>query len=142
MADEIEKVLTRIGQFQTEEEAVSYIDTVIPDWIDVSSVFDRYSKDYEYLQNNWMALCEKLSTEPKRIVIVNYIDYTDQTSIGQMVISVCDYLTKNGYVVRRAGEFVACKKCHNAIPCEELHYLMKIKGAPIPDVWANRCTDC
>lgn len=119
-----------------KNEIEKLIDYFYPRWLEYST--DSYSEDYSFLQNNWKKICELNNTTPKKIIFVSNIEFKPEFSI---LNKLCDFLTKNGYCIRRSTEFVLCDKCNKAIPCIELWSLIKNKSG-VPSVWSNMCLNC
>ncbi len=104
----------------------------------IVSQFDSYCSDYPLFDKNWEFLCNKLGASKKKILLVQNIDFNQQTDENKMF----DHLTKDGYCIRRVGEFTACTKCGKAVPCKEIWELLRSKHLPVPDTWAENCTTC
>lgn len=125
------------GSAGSAENVERVIETYFPNWLVLS--LTGYSKDYPHLHRNWETLCEKMNTTPQKIILVNDIVFGESpTTLNK----ICEYMTLHGYVVRRAGEFIACSVCEQAIPCIEIWSLLKEKGFPVPRTWSNKCTGC
>lgn len=132
-----EKILREFAEAKNPQEAQRLIEQHFPGWL-VSSL-DKYGSDYSYLQRNWEVICQRINTTPKKIVLVADIKFDDE---HKGVNAVAEFMTRNGYCVRRISEFQACPNCHGAIPVIEVWHLMQEKGLPVPRVWSNRCRDC
>lgn len=131
------KVIELINNSKDVNDAQNIIMEYYPGWL-VDS-FSCYSSDYPHLQENWEKICGMLGSTPVKIVIVSEIKFdSDHKTIN----SICNFMTKNGYCVRREGEFIPCDICHKAIPCEEIWNLLKSKKFPVPEVWSTKCTKC
>ena len=133
----VDEVIENLKKCQTENEAKTYIEMILPGWL-VNS-FREYCEDYGWLTRNWNFLCEQRNTTPKLIVLVTDIDFS-MNDRDILIRRVCDYLTLNGYIVRRQNEFVACTVCGKAIPDSEIYAAMRDKGAPVPAEWSDRCS--
>lgn len=120
-----------------QEDIFVIIEKYYPNWIE--KILDKYSYDYEHLDLNWKKICTMIHILPKKIILVNFISFDIEYSI---LNKVCDFLTKNGYCVRRFDEFVICPVCNNAIPCKIIHDMMKSKNIAVPETWKEKCTNC
>lgn len=128
------QILKELENSRTIEQT---IEIYFPGWFILS--LEKYSSDYPHLQKNWEYLCGEMKTTPKKIVLVNEIVLGQEpTTINK----ICEFMTKNGYVVRRSGEFIACSVCEKAIPCIEIWGILKEKGFPVPKTWGNTCSTC
>ena len=131
------EVLDKLKNCSDVKEAEEIIEKTFPGWLFMS--LDCYSKDYPHLQKNWEVLCSKMNTTPKKIILVKEINFEEKDNA---IINVCEFLTKNGYVVRRMEEFIACPVCERAMPCKPIWHLLKEKKFPVPDEWNNKCSSC
>lgn len=131
------EVIQEVLQLTIPEKIQDYIENVYPGWLVYA--LDKYSDDYPHLQANWKKICELSNVKPKKIVLVADIKFDDSHKV---IRAFCEYMTKCGYVVRRAGEFVACGSCMAAIPCQDIYKLLKSKNLPVPKIWSNRCNSC
>jgi len=132
-----DEILNNLTEAKSVADAERIIEKYYPNWLLLS--LEKYSDDYPHLQTNWEIICQKLNTVPKKIVLVNEIVFgKTPTTLNK----ICDFLTKNGYVVRRSNEFIACSVCEKAIPCIEIWTLFKEKGFQVPRLWQNKCQSC
>lgn len=106
-------------------------------WL-VASVLE-YSSDYPHLQSNWKRICEMNKVNTKKIVFVSDIIFDDNHKI---INEIAERMTKEGYCIRRASEFIICSKCEKAIPCKPIWFLLKEKGFKVPKEWKNTCEKC
>ena len=135
--NEILNILLNLNK-EDETEVQNFIENYFPGWLIIS--LNSYSKDYPHLQENWEKICKLSKCDPKKIVLVSDINF-DENHIATSVIS--EFMTRNGYCVRRSVEFISCGNCEGAIPCENLWYLMKNNGVKtIPKTWSNTCRRC
>lgn len=130
-------IISKLSNAQNVAEAEKIIEQYYPNWLVLS--LDGYSKDYPHLQKNWEILSQKLNTQPRKIILVNEIAFEETPST---LNKICDFMTLNGYAVRRSTEFIACQKCEKAIPCIEIWTHLKQKNFPVPEKWNNHCTEC
>jgi hypothetical protein len=127
----------KLKEAKTPEQMEKVIETYYPNWLVLS--LEGYSNDYPHFQKNWETLCQKINTTPKKIVLVNNIEFkNDPTELNK----ICEFMTMHGYVVRRTNEFIACSVCEKAIPCIEIWTLLKEKRFPVPRTWSNKCSTC
>lgn len=124
-------------KLQDELQMWNFVEETFPGWI--HKVIYKYSKDYPHLTNNWNKICELLQTKPQRIILVSWISGDPD---HQLTRDFAEILTKKGYIVRRADEFIQCKLCNSAIPDKELWTKMKEHKLPCPDKWSYICTNC
>ena len=122
----------------TSEEAEKIISENFPGWLVYST--DNYSDDYAYLRQNWEYICKTIGTPTKRIVLVSDINF--QSEAHKELNEVAEFMTKNGYCVRRDTEFILCPVCESAIPSKPVWEVMRSKGLPVPTVWSNFCLKC
>jgi hypothetical protein len=132
-----EEILKQLNNLKTPDDTNRFVETHFPGWLILS--LPEYSKDYPHLQNNWEKICSLAKCKPQYIVLVSDIKF-DDTHIATSVIA--EFMTRNGYCVRRAEEFVACQTCERAIPCKNLWALMREKNIPVPKEWSGKCSSC
>jgi hypothetical protein len=125
------------NDFKSPEDFEKFIENKFPNWLVCS--LDNYCNDYPHFQKNWETICNKLNTSPKHIVLVNKINFENK---DDPLLEICEFMTKNGYVVRRYEEFIPCKQCYKAIPCKEIWQLLKHKNIIVPSLWDNKCSTC
>ena len=130
-------IIDKLTEAKTVEEVEKVIETYYPNWLVLS--LDEYSTDYPHFQKNWVTLCDKMKTTPKKIILVSDIEFGDTPTV---LNKICEFMTLHGYVVRRTSEFIACSVCEKAIPCIEIWSLLKEKGFPVPGTWENKCSNC
>jgi hypothetical protein len=128
-------IISELQETSNEKEIFAVLEKYYPDW--VVNCLAQYSDDYPVLTKNWQHICKLVSHEPSKILLVSQLAFKDKRQI-----EVCDYLTKQGYCVRRFEEFTSCIKCKSAIPCEEVYNSMKNKGVQVPEVWIESCQKC
>jgi hypothetical protein len=119
------------------KDIVDLIDQYYPEWL-VTSI-DGYSEDYPQLTKNWNIVCEKMGVTPKKIILVKEIKFSADYKIMEFI---CDFMTRNGYCVRRETEFVVCPDCNKAIPVESVHSVLKKNKSNVPLVWRSHCRNC
>lgn len=130
-------ILSQLNEAKTVGEVTNLILQNFPNWL-VYSV-DDYSPDYPHLRKNWEHICKLAGTSPKKIVLVKDIVFDDD---HKNINEVAEYMTRNGYVVRRTEEFIVCPTCEKAIPCKEIWQQFRNKGIRVPDQWSNKCRNC
>lgn len=117
-------------------EIIKKLNHKFPNWI--NNIVDNYRKDYDYLNSNWVKLCEKLNTTPKKILLVNYLPHPNDKNKNNDILQYSDLLTKHGYVVRRESEFLV--QDNLIFPTEDLYnYMINIpKLKPfLPTKWVK-----
>lgn len=129
--------IKKITELKTPAEIQDYIEKIFPGWIICS--LDKYCIDYPHLQNNWVEICRSSGVQPTKIILVADIKFDDEHKVTR---AFCEFLTKNGYVVRRSGEFIPCSKCLSAIPCQDIWHLLKENNLPVPNEWQSTCSKC
>jgi len=134
---ENEKVLEEIRIDQSPKEVQTLIDKYLPDWIICS--LDEYCQDYPHLRSNWRKVCDMSKTTPKTIVLVSEIVFDDKHVVTR---KLCEFMTRNGYCVRRTSEYMACPICGHAIPNRELWVEFGKHKLTVPKVWSNKCSGC
>jgi hypothetical protein len=132
-----QEILEKLTQLKTVQETHEFIEQYFPGWLIIS--LSEYSKDYPHLQNNWEKICELSKSQKQQIVLVSDIKF-DNEHIATNVIA--EFMTRNGYCVRRSAEFLSCKNCERAIPCKNIWQLMKEKNIPVPKKWSDSCSRC
>lgn len=130
-------IIEKLTQVDNISDIEQIIESTYPSWI--VAIINDYSGDYPQLTSNWINLCYKLKTTPQKIILVKDINFEDKDDPKHII---CDFLTKKGYCIRRAAEFVPCVKCQKAIPCIEIWNLLKERKSTIPREWENKCIGC
>lgn len=74
----------------------------------------HYTNDYIFLEKNWHNLCNQWNTTPKEILIVEFLPREQGVEDYKILESLCNKLTKYGYVIRNQTELVPCEVCKNA----------------------------
>ncbi len=134
---ERQAILQEIEGKQNPDDVEALINYFYPNWLILS--LDKYSNDYPHLQRNWEIMCQTMRVVPRKIILVDDIKFDNDHKI---INQVAEYMTKNGYVVRRLGEFIVCPTCNGAIPTRSIWSLLKEKKFPVPDIWGNKCQRC
>ena len=141
------------NETSNEMEQLELINQHLPGWI--LEAMDNYSLDYSYLEKNWHKLAEVARTRPKKIIIVDRIPLNDyENDLNHLEISIlCDYMTKNGYVIRRKGELIKCPVCNKALLSEKVYDSICnidtdniehaiILKTQLPNSWDKKCSNC
>lgn len=131
------EILNKLSTVKNSQEAEELINQYFPGWLVFSA--NAYSRDYTHLQKNWKHICEMIKTQPQKIVFVADIKFDDEHST---INAISEFMVKNGYCIRRVGEFIVCPVCEKAIPCIQVWHLLKEKGLPVPAKWSNKCSCC
>lgn len=119
------------------ENYFDVIDHYYPNWI--VSQHDNYSSDYFFMNANWQSICDMIHVNKQKIILVQDIFFDDN---HKDMMTVCEFLTKKGYCVRRKSEFVVCR-CGKLIVDRDLWSVIKKRGnVPVPEEWSDKCTNC
>jgi hypothetical protein len=132
-----DEILSRLQEAKTASIVQQLIVEYFPGWLVSSS--QKYSPDYKFLQDNWNLICTRLSVNPQKIILVDDIKFDDNHS---NLTILCEFLTKNGYCIRRKDEFVICNKCKLVIPCLALWLNLKNRSINVPKQWSDKCSNC
>lgn len=118
-----EVAVSKMYESKTIGDIMTVINEAFPSWI--IGVTDRYSDNFNILNENWEAICKMCNSTRKKVIIVNYIDILSdkQTCIRR----ISEILTRIGYSVRTNKDFYICNKCSLAIPCKQLEDLILLK---------------
>jgi hypothetical protein len=135
--EEREKIISEISEYKTPTEVAEFIQRVFPDWL--AYIFDDYSDDYLHLKNNWRVICEQTGSKPQKIILVSEIKFDQEHSI---IMRLCEYMTQNGYCVRRLEEFSPCPVCNKAIPTRPVWEMMRQRNLGVPLTWSDTCRNC
>ena len=130
-------IIQNILDSKTHGDIFAIIKRVFPSWILGAS--NSYSLDYPHLQSNWIKVCEKIDTQPTKILIVDFIDCDESHTL---IPIFCELMTRAGYCVRRKEEFISCPHCEKIIPNLEIHKKMILRKLNIPPEWSKKCSDC
>ena len=130
-------IVTKLNNLPDHKEVCAYIEGIFPNWI-ICAV-DNYSEDYPHLRGNWKKICKLTKTKPQKIILVETIIFDNDHKV---IKGFCEIMTRNGYCVRRAEEFVVCRKCNLAIPQKDIWHLLQEKGLPVPKIWDKVCSNC
>ena len=134
---EMKEILSRLSSTGDTEDIRAIINSVYPTWL--VSVMREYSQDYPHLNGNWTVICGKNGSQKRGIVLVDEIVKDEE----HLLINIfCERMTREGYMVRRRGEFVSCEVCNSAIPSLEVYSKMKMNFIKVPTVWSRTCTTC
>jgi hypothetical protein len=126
---------------KTEAGMLSFIKKIYPDW--VIAYTSEYCDDYPHLIYNWKKISDMNNVSQKSIVIVEKVFFDTKDKVRHnLIMSISEHLTRNGYVIRRKEEYCGCIACGRAIPVFEVYNLMKSKGIPVPSVWMQKCQSC
>jgi hypothetical protein len=131
------EILDRIMSAQSPTDFQSILEGYYPGWI--IWVLDAYSPDYPHLQKNWEILSSQNNVKPQKIILVEDIKFDPE---HEVINKISEYMTRKGYCVRRATEFIACEICEKAIPSMDIWHLLKEKKFPIPAEWSRKCRLC
>jgi hypothetical protein len=122
-------------------EVQVFLENNYPGWL--VGVCDGYSTDYKFLENNWKIVCDKIGVNPQRIITVQKVFFDKKEDVRHhTIMTICEELTRCGYVIRRADEFINCDTCFSAMPSYEVWDHMRSKELPVPEKWDTRCSGC
>jgi hypothetical protein len=127
-------------EFLSDDDFKDSLNALIPNWF--VDMCDSYSDDYEYLNRNWGCICQVGGVQKRKIILVSDINFDDNSERGTLIRNVSEFLTKNGFSVRRKTEFVICSVCLQAIPDLAMWQYLKTNNAPVPSDWSCRCKGC
>jgi hypothetical protein len=133
------EISERLSNTKTLSDLEKEIEMILPGWLVTS--LEGYSPDYPQLTQNWTRICqEKFGVAPRRLLLVDRLEFgADATDMNR----VCEFLTLNGFCVRRVAEFVACPVCEKAIPDRTVWNLLKTQNPlNVPSSWSPKCTRC
>ena len=118
-----EIAVVQIYEAKTIGDIMIIIKEAFPTWI--IGFADRYSDNFNMLNENWESICKMCKVSKKKVMIVNPIDILSdkQTCIRR----VSEILTRIGYSVRTIKEMYICNKCSLAVPCNQLEELILLK---------------
>lgn len=131
------EILDSLKELKTLSDVIDKINETFPTWI--LGNLPKYSDDYSHLTRNWTIVCNKASTTPKDIIIVQYMIFDESHGIIRLFAEI---LTSFGFCVRRVHEIGKCSVCDNGIPTVELWKLMKSNNLVVPDEWKSHCRNC
>lgn len=132
----VQNIKEEIKNSPTVKEIKNIIDRVFPEWI--KGIIEDYSDDYIDLKRNWLSVCLKHNTEPKAILLVDFISFHDDYSLIKIF---CEIFTQLGFCVRSWKELFGCQKCGKALPQRQFYNIIK-KQYSVPDEWRNTCVGC
>jgi hypothetical protein len=130
-----EKLFTEL--YKDRENFLEIIEKYYPTWI--QHRLDNYSLDYPHLQKNWEILLEKANKPKRKILLVDEMNVDeDHTTI----LTLCEILAREGFIVRRTEEFFPCSICNSALPTKTLYKGFKKNGITVPKKWMDKCKNC
>jgi hypothetical protein len=132
-----EEIIRMLITLKTREETHEFIEKHFPGWLILSLA--EYSKDYPHLQKNWEKICEMSGCKTQDIILVSDIKFDNEHIVTSVI---AEFMTRNGFCIRRSEEFISCINCERAIPCKNLWYMLKEKGMSVPDKWSEQCSSC
>ena len=125
--------MEQIFELETMSEVIDYIKREYPEWI--IDMLDEYSKDYDFLNENWLFITNNLNVRKQKIIIVKDFEKDDYMKFAEL-------LTKTGFVIRGESEFSSCKTCHKAIPTFHIYEIMLKHNKNVPSLWSSTCKEC
>jgi len=138
---ELEQTLDKILHFDNEFQLNEYVYVLLPQWILHRS--EHYATEYPKLEENWYRLCASWNTTPREILIVQYLPDPSQFSQYQVLMAVCNQLTRYGYVVRNKSELFPCRQCNRALLTQKVYdFLVTRNPQSVPKRWSAVCQSC
>lgn len=114
-----------------EKDITDYIRLEYPNLL--VYVMDRFSIDYDMFNKTWETLClHHIPSQPTRKQILILSSFENQ--------ELCDFLTEQGFCIRKEHEFQPCSVCGLAIATEKLHDFLKSRGFDLE--WSSHCSTC
>jgi hypothetical protein len=108
----------------------------MPEW--VVSENTKYTSDLRRISDNWGNICEKLMVPKRSILRVRNIGVTSEEDRNfTLIMTVCEYLTRLGYVVKFYQDFTPCKKCSSIMIGRRIQETMWGVGN-----FSTVCNDC
>jgi len=132
-----ENIIQYMNSIKTTKEMYDYIQQIYPRWLVMA--LDGYCEDYPHLTSNWDTICSKMGIKPQKIILVTDLVFDDN---HRVTMAFAEHMTRNGYIVRRSSEFIACYVCMKAIPSLEIWKNFKSNKLPCPSAWSIKCAKC
>ena len=88
--------LESIYQLESTDEIIDNINTILPKWI--VDCANKFAQEYDKLNDNWDELCNKVKTEKRKILIVQYLPVEDKTDNDKYINSVANMLTSKSFI--------------------------------------------
>ena len=139
-----------------EYDLLEQVKLFTADWI--QNVLKAYSKDYDFLNQNWQKLCFQWKTETRQILLVSFLPLGADFTNHRLLEGILNKMTKHGFVIRTSNDLFVCGKCHqNALLHQGAHEQIKRRNAlileehpntpkhyliPVPPIWTPLCSDC
>jgi hypothetical protein len=139
--EDLEQTLDKIHHFEDEFQLNEYAYILLPNWI--LHRCDHYASEYTQLEENWYRLCARWNVTPREILIVQYIPDPSQFAQYQILVAICNQLTRYGYVVRNKSELFPCRACSKALLTEKVYdFLVTRNPQGVPKRWSVTCQAC
>ena len=142
--ENLETILEELKNCHMIEDIMKLVNNYYPTWI--VYILDRFSDDYPHLTYNWEHVAKLNNVKKAKIIIVDELNFGDNF---KMLNTVCEILTKSGFLVRDKKDFIKCPVCDGVLVTNSIyHILYKINtndGArkiQIPTSWSDKCTGC
>lgn len=144
---DLEHIISKLVHLETND-LISWIDAIIPKWKITQT--KRYASEYDVLEQNWINLCQKWNAKPHFIIIVDFIPPQNDANNYKIIWTLCNYLTKEGNVIRNQSELTTCLNCNSAILTKTVIERINkarssVKDPPpskIPTIWNHLCNAC
>jgi hypothetical protein len=130
-----EKILYELTQCPTVKEILDILNKIYPKWIIV--VLNQYCGNYPQLQLNWEKVCKESFTDPKKIVIVDFMFFDEN---HRLIRAFAEIMTRLGFCVRSKNEILPCESlvCGNAVTSNEFFNHLQHR----PEKWSSFCKKC
>lgn len=135
--DNVNDIKEEIKNAPTLGDLKNILDKVFPSWI--QGFINDYSEDYPELRKHWENICFENQTQPKQIILVDFISFDESYSLIRIFAEI---LTLSGFCIRSKNELFSCKKCGKALPQSHVYNLIKESGQTVPEVWRTICSNC
>lgn len=132
----VNSIIERIKNAPSVGDIKKIIDEVFPGWI--VAFLKTYSKDYPNFNTNWKKICIQLGVKQSEIMIVDYIDFSNNDNY-KLVRMFCELFTRAGFSVRTKDDFIPCSNCDSAIPTETMYKILKSRAVVVPNTYSNVC---
>jgi hypothetical protein len=131
------EIIEKIKTLPTIGDIKLLADELFPGWW--CSTIQEYSNDYPDLEKNWKSVCVSIGVKRALIVLVDFLEYTDNHTLVKMFV---ESFTRAGFNVRKNSDYITCSNCNGAIPCELIWAIFKEKNCNVPLKWSQTCKTC
>jgi hypothetical protein len=142
--ENLETILEELKNCQMVEDIMNLVNKYYPSWI--VYVLDKFSDDYPHLTYNWEHIVKLNNVKKAKIIIVDELNFGDNY---KMMNTVCEILTKSGFLVRDKKDFIKCSVCNSVLVSSSIYDILykintndKARKIQIPETWNNKCSTC